>query len=161
MINRCFLLATVCVALAACSPEVAPEFCRDHAQFHAEHADTNGILSVTMTADGRIESEVRIPVAARGEALILNVLQDVDRVFALQTAADCTAAESTLHSSDGVIVAAYASECGAENKIGQIDVLLFDSLPDLNEVEVSVVTPATQKHFAINRQCESAIFRLE
>lgn len=161
MISRCFLLAIACVALAACSPEEAPEFCRDHVQFHAEHADTNGMLSVTMTAEGRIESEVRLPVASMGEALALGVLQDVDRVYALQTAADCTAATSTLHSSDGMIVAAYASECGAENKLGQIDVLLFDSLPDLNEVEVTVVTPATQKHFAINRQCESAIFRLE
>ena len=89
------------------------------------------------------------------------VLQDASNVYALQTAAKCTTAEVTLQTSQDSIIAAYSSSCGADNKLGQIDVLLFESLTELAEVDVSVITPATQKHFAINRQCDSAIFRLE
>jgi hypothetical protein len=37
---------------------------------------------------------------------------------------------------------------------------LFDSLPLLEEIEVFITTPVAEKHFAINRQCENAIFRL-
>jgi hypothetical protein len=61
----------------------------------------------------------------------------------------------------GTISASFESRCGAGNKIGQVDVLIFDSSPELEEVEVLVTTPATSKHFAISRQCDAAIFRLD
>jgi hypothetical protein len=147
--------------LAACSKDEVPDFCSNHAQFHAEHADSNAVLSVVMTADGRIDSEVRLPEATFGGNSTLAVLQDVSKVYALQTAATCSAGKSTLESVDGIIIGGYTTSCGEDNKLSQVDVLLFDSLPKLSEVEVSVVTPATQKQFVINRQCESAIFRVE
>jgi hypothetical protein len=147
--------------LAACSKDEVPDFCSNHAQFHAEHADSNAVLSVVMTADGRIDSEVRFPAATFDGDTTRAVLQDVSKVYALQTETECSPGESTLGSSEGMIIGGYTSSCGEDNKLGQVDVLLFDSLPSLNEVEVSVVTPATQKQFVINRQCESAIFRVE
>jgi hypothetical protein len=147
--------------LAACSKNRAADFCRDHAQFHAEHAASNAVLSIVMTDDGRIDSEVRLPEAIFGGNSTLAVLQDVSKVYALQTESECSRGEPTLSSSEGMIVGAYTSSCGADNRLRQVDVLLFDSLSNLEEVEVSVVTSATQKTFAINRQCESAIFRVE
>jgi hypothetical protein len=150
-----------CIALAACSKDEAPDICRDHPQFHSEHADSNALLSIVMTDDGRIDSEVRLPEAIFGGNSTLAVLQDVSKVYALQTETECSRGEPTLSSSEGMIVGAYTSSCGADNRLRQVDVLLFDSLSNLEEVEVSVVTSATQKTFAINRQCESAIFRVE
>ncbi|MGI9232600.1 MAG: hypothetical protein ACR2RD_03125 [Woeseiaceae bacterium] len=155
------LVSLTCLAVAACSTERAPEFCRNHALFHAEHAASTAVLSVTMTAHGGIETEIRLPVSTFDQGSTMAVLQDASKVYALQTAEECTAAEVSLSSSNDSIVAAYSSVCGAENKLGQVDVLLFESLPELDEVDVSIVTPATQKHFAINRQCENAIFRFE
>lgn len=161
MTSRSILIGFFCLAVAACSRERVPDFCRDHAQFHAEHADSNAVLSVVMTVDGQIDSEVRLPAATFSGDTARAVLQDVNKVYALQTEAECGRAESTLGSSEGMIVGGYTSTCGADNKLSQLDVLLFDSLPNLDEVEVSVVTPATRKQFVINRQCESAIFRVE
>jgi hypothetical protein len=38
---------------------------------------------------------------------------------------------------------------------------LFDIISELEEVEAHFTTPVTQKRFAISRQCDSAIFRLQ
>ena len=161
MTSLSVLVPLTCLAMAACSAEKAPDFCRNHALFHAEHAASTVSLSVTMTVDGKIESEFRLPISTFGQDATMALLQDANNVYTLQTAAACTAAEAALRTLQDSIVATYSSECGADNKLGQIDILLFESLPELNEVDVSVITPATQKHFAINRQCENAIFRVE
>jgi hypothetical protein len=55
----------------------------------------------------------------------------------------------------------FESQCGEDNRLRQLDIALFDLLPNLDEVEVSMTTPATQKRFAINRQCDAPIFRLD
>jgi hypothetical protein len=55
----------------------------------------------------------------------------------------------------------FAASCGLDNKIGQIDVVLFDHLEAIEEVVVSVATPATSKRFGISRQCDGPIFRLD
>ena len=161
MIRSGILMVLSFLFLAACSKDEAPDFCSDHAQFHAEHVDSNAVLSIVMTADGRVDSEIRLPAATFGGDTTLAVLQDVSKVYALQTTVECGTAKSSLESLDGIVIGRYTSNCGADNKLSQVDVLLFDSLPELSEVEVSVVTPVTQKQFAINRQCESAIFRVE
>lgn len=161
MISRGILIVLFCLASAACSKDKVPDFCQNHALFHAEHSASNAVLSVVITADGRIDSEVRLPAAVFSDYTARAVLQDVSKVYALQTETECSRAEYTMSSSAGIIAGGYTANCGADNKLSQVDVLLFDSLPELNEVEVSVVTPATQKNFVINRQCESAIFRVE
>ena len=48
-----------------------------------------------------------------------------------------------------------------DGRVRQIDVLAFDEFPELEELEVTMTTPATSKHFAISRQCENPIFRFE
>ncbi len=55
----------------------------------------------------------------------------------------------------------FEASCGLDNKIGQINVVLFDQLEALEEVVVSVTTPATSKRFGISRQCDGPIFRLD
>lgn len=161
MIRRLILPVLFCLILGACSKDEGPDFCRDHAQFHAEHAASNAFLSVEMTADGTVASEVQLPKAIFGDDLTSTVLLDVSKVYALQTAGECSMGEYSTRVSETMIIGEYISSCGADNKLDQVDVLLFGSLPKLDEIEVSVVTPATQKQFVINRQCESAIFRVE
>ena len=48
-----------------------------------------------------------------------------------------------------------------DGQLRQIDVSIFDLLPDLEEIEVDMTTPVTRKRFAISRQCERPIFRLD
>jgi len=61
--------------------------------------------------------------------------------------------------SDFVDFIALQLEGGA--RLRQIDVSILDQIPELEEIEVSMSTTATRKRFAINRQCESPIFRLD
>jgi hypothetical protein len=79
----------------------------------------------------------------------------------LQTENECAASSVILNETYNFVAASYESDCGIDNKIGQLDILLFEILAALDEVEVTVTTPVTQKRFVINRQCDSAIFRFE
>lgn len=54
----------------------------------------------------------------------------------------------------------FSANCGQGNKLSQIDVALFDHLPDLEKAVVVVTTAATTKRFGINRQCDKPISRL-
>ncbi len=160
MTNSRMFMSLLCFALAACAPEQAPEFCRNHALFHDEHLDSLASLNITMTEEGIIRSELSIPVSVRA-GVPSELLEDSHKVYSLETENECVASSVVLDETDSSVTASYESNCGADNKIGQIDVLLFETLAALDEVEVTVTTPVTQKHFAINRQCDSAIFRLE
>lgn len=65
---------------------------------------------------------------------------------------------STMRDLDDDIFALTFDDDGG---LRQLDIGVFDLLPELQEIEVTVVTPVTQKHFAISRQCERPIFGLE
>lgn len=48
-----------------------------------------------------------------------------------------------------------------DGRTRQIDVYAFDQLPELQEIEVTMTTPATSKRFAISRECPNPVFRLD
>ena len=160
MTNGKMLLSMLCFALAACAPERAPEFCRNHALFHDEHLDSLASLYVVMTDEGIIRSELSIPISVMA-GMPSELLEDSHEVYSLQTENECVASSVIIDEAQMSVTAIYESNCGADNEIGQIDILLFETLPALDEVEVTVTTPVTQKRFVINRQCDSAIFRFE
>ncbi len=149
-----------CIVVSACTGEEEVDYCKDHYLFHAEHRDKLGTLAITMADDGTLNSVLTLSASTLTEGLDQQ-LQDSQTVYSLQTERECTAAAPAIRREDGQLIATYESSCGLDNKIGQLDVVLFDNLPSLEELEVDVVTPVTQKRFAINRQCESAIFRLD
>ena len=147
--------------LSACAEDDAPDFCGDHAAFHADHQEDSAQLVVEMFADGRVHSEIQMSYSITHEEQAVARLSDVATVLQLETSSECGAASVDVESSGGMIRATYSSDCGADNKLGQVNVLLFDAFPEVDEVVVHVTTPVTKKHFAIHRQCASAIFRLE
>lgn len=154
------LVLLCCIALSACTEKDAVDYCRDHYLIHAGHQDGLGMLAVTMADSGILSIVLTLPASFLIDG-IDELLQDPQLVYTLQTTSDCMATTSAVRHLDSTVVATYESRCGIDNKIGQLDVVLFDSLTSLEELEVNVVTPATQKHFAISRQCKSAIFRLD
>ena len=160
MTNSRMLIVLLCFALAACAPEQAPEFCRNHALFHDQHLDTLASLDVEMTEEGIILSELLVPSSVM-TGLPSALLLESNKVYFLQTENECAMPTVVLNEADNSVTVSYESDCGAGNSVGQLDVLLFETLPSLNEIEVTITTPVTKKHFAINRQCDSAIFRLE
>ena len=158
--TRLSLILFACIVMSACTGEEEVDYCKDHYLFHAEHGDELGTLAITMVEDGTLNSILTLSASIFTEGLDQQ-LQDSQTVYSLQTERECAAATPAIRREDGYLIATYESICGLDNKIGQLDVVLFDNLPSLEEIEVDVVTPVTQKHFAIIRQCESAVFRLD
>ena len=158
--TRLLFIFLCCAGISACTQDDEADYCRDHNLIHSEHLDSLGKLSIVMADDGLLSSELTLPESLSVDGLDER-LQDPGSVYTLQTARDCAVATSDVRRQDNKLVAAYESQCGLDNKIGQLDVVLFDTLAALEELEVHVVTPVTQKRFAISRQCESAIFRLD
>lgn len=159
MTSRTLAIAISGLMLAACGQDDGPDFCGDHALFHGQHQNETAELVVEMSAQGRIDSSVQMLYAIAGEAATNARLGETDNVFRLDTATACSDATVEVESDTGTVLANYASECGADNELKQVNVLLFDAFPELDEVMVHVTTPVTEKHFIIHRQCERAIFR--
>ena len=159
------MLITVAALLTACSRQRSEDYCSNHYIFHASHLDSIGNLDITHSADGIVRAEFSLPTSLFDENVdvigpLIDILNDPDKVFSFQTEIPCAVNRIKVSSDAASIVANYQMDCGAETRIRQIDVLLFDIVDDLDEVESFITTPATQKRFAISRRCESPIFRL-
>jgi hypothetical protein len=165
------LAVTSLLLIAACTKDDATDFCMNHYRFHADHLNSVGELVIGLTADGRLQTELSLPFASFSDlqaepveafAGIEELLSEPGRVYRLDTERDCSATTVVGVQRDGVSLnARYESSCGDDNKVGQLDIALFDEVPQLAELEVRIATPAVGKHFVINRQCSAAIFRFE
>jgi len=176
-VARALRLSGLCLAvggvLSACTKDDATDFCKNHYRFHEEHKDTAAALHIKLISQGSLSSELTLPLAildsspddpaniSSTEALLEARLGEASRVYTVQSEHECTAIGTRIERTEHAVIAHYESECGTGNKIGQIDVTLFDHVPELEEVVVNIATPATAKRFAISRQCSSAIFRLD
>ena len=160
---RFLAIATTMVVLSACTQQESEDFCDNHYLFHEAHLDSIGSLELTHSSAGTVQSEFSVPTSiidAQTIDRLSEILDEPDRVFSFRTGIACRMTGSNVTSDADLIVATYEMDCGAGTRIEQVDVLLFDVIEELDEIEVHVTTPATQKRFAINRQCDSPIFRL-
>lgn len=163
------LAAAGLLLLGACTKDDATDFCKNHYRFHADHLNSVGNLAISLAADGTLQSELSLPFASFSDlqvepveafADIEELLSEPGRVYDLETERDCGATTLVDLQRDGVsMTAQYESNCGDDNKVGQLNIMLFDEVPELAELEVHITTPAVGKHFVINRQCSAAIFR--
>ena len=154
-----------CGLFVACSENVNSDYCQNHYLFHPGHHDQTGLLAVTVGDDGSLLSETRLPLllfeSEQSVAVTMERLRDVNNAFTLTSDRECDAGTSAVTIEDQMIVAKHSSNCGNGSKLDQMNVVLFDRIAELDEVEVIVVTPATSKRFAISRQCDAAIYRLD
>lgn len=155
--------------LSACSRDEGVDYCRNHYQVHAQHADRIARLHGTLDAQGQLTLRLDLPAGvlasgsgtAESSGMLGQLLQDPEQVYSLQTDQPCTAATVKVNELDQSLELEYQSQCGAGNRVKQVNVELFSLLDGLEEVEVQLDTTATSKHFAISRLCEQAIFRLK
>lgn len=164
---RLFLLAA-CAIVSACSNDNATDYCKNHDLFHDNHRETVGILVVNMTDIGLLVTNLTLPYSIYGHnpsdstiAELERTLREPQNVYNMQTADDCERAIVNLSRGTESVNVHYESSCGENNKLGQLDFALFDTVSELDEIDVVVTTAAVSKHFLISRQCDSAIFRLD
>jgi hypothetical protein len=164
------ILLGLSLLLAACGKEKRNDYCKNHYLFHADHKSTLGKFVVSLDDGGLMTSRLTIPaeiyqnapVSAEQklEQLAL-ILQQNQAAYSLETETVCEQGKATVEVSQEGLSAWFESSCGESNRLKQVNVTLLDLIPELEEIEVEVTTQATFKRFAISRQCESAIFRLE
>jgi hypothetical protein len=164
-------LAAGALLLGACTKDEDTDFCKNHYRFHADHLNSNGRLVIGFSVDGKLRTEVSLPNtsfatlqtdAVGAFARIERLLSEPDRVYDIETERACSTTKVLDLQQDGVSIGArYESDCGEGNRIGQLNIALFDEVPEIAELEIRVTTPAVGKHFVINRQCNAPIFRFE
>ena len=156
--------------VGGCAEQDANDYCENHYLFHDSHADKTAKLDIAYSEDGLFTVTFSLPhsiFVGEGESSgatideIAGILNDSENVFTVQADATCAETDVSVMSDAGLFSARYELNCGAGSKVGQLDILLFASVAALDEVEAVVKTPAASKQFAISRQCESAIFRLQ
>ncbi len=151
--------------LAGCRQDEGFDYCKNHYQVHADHADSIGHLQADLDAEGQLVVTLRLPASALAggsdSTLLAEMLQGPERVYRVDSSQPCSAPTVRVLEAERGVAVEYHSDCGRGNRISQVDVDLFELLDGLEEVEVHVNTPATSKHFAISRLCERAIFRLQ
>lgn len=164
---RLFLLAA-CAIVSACSNDNATDYCKNHDLFHDDHRDTVGILIVNMTDTGLLVTDLTLPYSIYGHnpsdsaiAGLERTLREPKNAYNVQTAHDCDRAIVHLSRGTESLNVHYESSCGENNKLGQLDFALFDTVSELDEIDVVVTTAAVSKHFLISRQCDNAIFQLD
>ena len=156
--------------IGGCAEQDSSDYCDNHHLLHESHADKIGKLDIAYSEDGFVTAVFSLPhsiFVGEGESSgatideIAGILNDSENVFTVQADATCAETDVSVMSDAGLMSARYELDCGADTKVGQLDILLFESVAALDEVEAVVKTPAASKQFAISRQCESAIFRLQ
>ena len=153
------------VLLSACGSEATDEYCRDHYLFHEEHRADTALLNMVVTDAGSLSTKLVLPTqifdpGSHRRESVVDGLRDSGSIYSLSEAGECTQMDSAVSEQADMITATYQSQCKAGEDLNQVNVSLFDLLPELDEVEVTIKTDATAKHFAISRQCSAAIFRI-
>lgn len=113
-----------------------------------------------MTASFAYPTERFVSESERRSELI-EALSDPQHVYSIPDRDDCNHLNPVVSDRDGNLVAEYESQCGQVAEIKRVSVTILESVAEIEEVEVTINTPATSKHFAISRQCSAPIFRLK
>lgn len=158
----------ILLLLTGCGQDEGNDYCLNHYWIHADHADSIAMLQGTLDAQGLLTMRLELPASLLGAGSkaageyqdLLESFRNPERVYSLETDQPCAAATVTANEHSQGLGLEYQSQCGAGNRIKQVNVELFGLLEDLEEVEVQMDTAATGKHFAISRLCKQAIFRL-
>lgn len=142
---------------AGCAKEADNGFCATHGPDHWQHRDEVAGLTVRYGADGALEGRLSLPAEDAGPAAA-GVLASAEEVFT--TDANCVAEEQSVTREGGRLLGEYRLRCTGEAPLAALSVPLFDQLPELEELEVTMTTPAVTKHFLVHRRCERALFNI-
>lgn len=159
-------LLLAAISLAACGGKEGADYCLNHYLLHAEHQDSVTTLRVDVSDHGTLVATLSQPTGSFDGEFdspdgFPDSLSDPGHVYSIPGRSDCVHSSPRVSGRDGVFVAEYESQCGRGAEIKRVNVTMLDAVPEIEEVEVMIKTPATSKHFAISRQCSAPIFRLD
>lgn len=144
--------------LSGCTREMSTDFCASHGAGHRQHREQQAQLQIDYTESGVVDVQLSLPRP-------LSQLQ-VERPEAiLALPAQCAVGELTREAAreewarNEATTLRFQAQCG-EVKPDSLSVPLLQDNVELQEVEVSMTTPAVRKHFVVHQDCERALFNL-
>ena len=154
------VLAATIAMIGGCTSDSGTDLCRDHHRFHADHAASAVKMDVRVSDENVISGTLLLPPHIDISQDTYDKLSSYRSIIAVDANAQCEPGATSMESVDESLVVNFTVECSPDKRIRRVDVALLDKVTALEEVVVTITTPATSKHFAINRQCAAPIFRL-
>lgn len=142
--------------LAACGDENTNTWCDNHNSVHQDHLDSITLVKVLYSENGDLRGTVTVPQTDATEMS----LSKTEDIFNISAASSCYYQPAKVAASNKKWQAEYKIECGTNNKLESVSIAVLENFPAVSEIEVYIETPATKKHFVLNRQCERPIFML-
>lgn len=153
LIERPSWLLLIALVLAGCSGEADRGFCASHASEHWQHANEHPRMSVEYTGDGALAVQLALPagrVAHAGFAAPADILE-------LPVQCIPGALQRAVAGKDELLQ--FQAQCGEEQP-ANLSVPILDARQEIEEIEVTMTTPAVSKHFVIHQDCERAMFNV-
>lgn len=152
-INRFFGLLLAVSLVGACSQEIDRSFCSSHASEHWQHREQHPQLQIEYASSGELQVQLSLP---EERAILLETATPGD-ILAMPP--QCVAQPLQRSSQQGLASLRFEAACG-DQLPASLGVPLLLEYPGIEEVEVSMRTPAVRKHFIVHHQCERALFNI-
>ncbi|MBL4630133.1 MAG: hypothetical protein JKY14_02905 [Paraglaciecola sp.] len=155
-IKQVLLCIGMCSLLAGCGEQEIDSFCKNHGKEHQLHRNNITQIKIDYSEQGQIVAQVKVEQAHAQRQMLAKMAHIID-VKADKT---CTTGAIDIKEEGKYYQASYTLDCGVENKLNKVTVLVLDNFKTIEEIEVAISTPSSSKHFVLSRQCDSPIFNL-
>jgi len=142
--------------LVGCGDKQEASFCKSHAKEHQIHQSDITQIEINYSEQGLIVAQVKVAK----ENVQRDVLSNMANIIDVKAVRACTNESVDIKEAGNYYQASYSLNCGLDNKLKKVSVLVLDNLKTVEEVEVAISTPSSSKHFVLNRQCDSPIFNI-
>lgn len=153
--TRTIVIGFLLTGLWGCNKEAQNPLCSEHENTHQEHITDVAKVNVVYTGQGDISTTILFPDTLSGDARF----SQAESLLSLQTTKTCKADIPLVSKENDRVKITLNYTCESDNVLEKANVLLFEHYPQLQELEVHVSTPAVDKHFVLNKQCDRPIFK--
>lgn len=142
--------------LIGCGEKEEISFCKSHAKEHQKHQTDITQINIDYSEQGLIVAKVKVVQEHAKQEVLANMANIID----VKADRACKVGSVDIEKEDVYYQATYSQDCGLDNKLKKVSVLVLDNFTTIDEVEVDISTPSSSKHFVLNRQCDSPIFNV-
>jgi len=139
--------------LGGCGREVDRSFCASHGGKHWQHREQQAQLLIDYAEDGDMGVQLILP----GELAAVSLANPGD---ILTLPEHCESGALLRESEAGMQVLRFDARCG-DVLPESLSVPLLGKRLEIQELEVSMSTPAVRKYFVVHQDCERAIFNID
>lgn len=144
------------VLLVGCDEKEEISFCKSHAKQHKNHQSEVTQIDIDYSDQGLIVANIKVAQAHARQNVLLNMANIID----VKAVKACTNGSVDIKEEGNYYQARYSLDCGLDNKLNKVSVLVLENFITIDEVEVDISTPSSRKHFVLSRQCDSPIFNV-